>query len=104
MQRRFFPSRQIHVSIPQVKAIIFDLDGTLVESLPGIAASLNRALTLHGLPGHSNAAVRDFIGDGAKVLVERALTGGSRLDRLESVLKSFAEDYAISWPSGTERV
>lgn len=101
MQRRFFPSRQIHVSIPQVKAIIFDLDGTLVESLPGIAASLNRALTLHGLPGHSHAAVRSFIGDGAKVLVERALTGVSRLDLLESVLKSFAEDYAISWPSGT---
>lgn len=84
-----------------MKAIIFDLDGTLVESLPGIAASLNRALSLHGLPGHSHASVRGFIGDGAKMLVTRALTGVSRLDLLESVVKSFAEDYAISWPSGT---
>ena len=84
-----------------MKALIFDLDGTLVESLPGIAASLNRALTLHGLPGHSHAAVRGFIGDGAKALVARALAGVSRLDLADSVLASFAADYAISWPSGT---
>ena len=50
------------------RALIFDLDGTLVESLPGIAASLNSALTLHGLPGHGDAAVRGFIGDGARML------------------------------------
>ncbi len=84
------------------RALIFDLDGTLVESLPGIAASLNRSLDLHGLPGHSHAAVRGFIGDGAKMLVQRALTGASRLDLTESVLKNFGEDYAISWSLGTE--
>jgi len=84
-----------------VNAFIFDLDGTLVESLPGIAASLNRALDLHGLPGHSHSAVRNFIGDGAKTLVGRALGGVSRLDLTESVLKNFAGDYAVSWPSGT---
>lgn len=82
-------------------ALIFDLDGTLVESLPGIAASLNRALELHGLPCHSHAAIRSFIGDGAKNLVARALSGVVRLDLAEGVLKCFAADYAISWPSGT---
>jgi len=85
-----------------VNALIFDLDGTLVESLPGIAASLNRALDLHGLPGHSHAAVRNFIGDGAKTLVGRALGGVSRLDLTDSVLKNFAGDYAVSWPDGTQ--
>jgi len=85
-----------------VNALIFDLDGTLVESLPGIAASLNRALDLHGLPGHSHAAVRSFIGDGAKTLVGRALGGVSRLDLTDSVLKNFAGDYAVSWPDGTQ--
>lgn len=84
-----------------MNALIFDLDGTLVESLPGIAASLNRSLDLHGLPGHSHAAVRSFIGDGAKTLVGRALGGVSRLDLTDSVLKNFAGDYAVSWPSGT---
>jgi len=84
-----------------MKALVFDLDGTLVESLPGIAASLNRTLKLHGLPGHSHAAVRGFIGNGARKLVERALTGVSRLDLTDSVLKFFAADYEISWPDGT---
>lgn len=84
------------------QALIFDLDGTLVESLPGIAASLNRALALHGLPGHGHAGVRGFIGDGARKLVERALRGVSRLDLTESVLKNFAADYALSWGQGTQ--
>ncbi len=82
-------------------ALIFDLDGTLVESLPGIAASLNRTLTQHGLPGQSHDNVRSFIGDGAVKLVQRALTTVSRMDLTDSVLKNFAADYAISWPSGT---
>lgn len=87
--------------LPSMHALIFDLDGTLVESLPGIAASLNRALTQHGLPGQSHENVRSFIGDGAVKLVQRALTTVSRLDLTDSVLKNFAADYAISWRSGT---
>ncbi|MBG7608727.1 MAG: HAD-IA family hydrolase [Verrucomicrobia bacterium] len=83
------------------RAFIFDLDGTLVESLPGIAASLNRSLDLHGLPGHNYAAVRGFIGDGAKKLVERALAPGEASLHGESVLRSFASDYGVSWPNGT---
>jgi phosphoglycolate phosphatase len=82
------------------RALIFDLDGTLVESLPGIAASLNRALTLHGLPGHGDAAVRGFIGDGARMLVTRALGPGA-LVHIESTLRCFAADYAVSWQLGT---
>ncbi|MFN4872905.1 MAG: HAD family hydrolase [Akkermansiaceae bacterium] len=84
-----------------MRALIFDLDGTLVESLPGIAASLNRALIQHGLPGQSHANVRGFIGDGAIKLVQRALATVSRIDITESVLKNFAADYAVSWPRGT---
>ncbi|MES2980725.1 MAG: HAD-IA family hydrolase [Verrucomicrobiota bacterium] len=84
-----------------MRALIFDLDGTLVESLPGIAASLNRALTQHGLPGQSHENVRGFIGDGAVKLVQRALATVSRIDLTDSVLKNFAADYAVSWPSGT---
>ena len=84
-----------------MRALIFDLDGTLVESLPGIAASLNRALIQHGLPGQSHTNVRSFIGDGAVKLVQRALATVSRIDLTESVLKHFAADYAVSWPGGT---
>lgn len=84
-----------------MRALIFDLDGTLVESLPGIAASLNRALIQHGLPGQSHENVRSFIGDGAVKLAQRALATVSRIDLTESVVKNFAADYAVSWPSGT---
>lgn len=85
-----------------MKCLLFDLDGTLVESLPGIAASLNHALCAHDLPAHSETAVRGFIGDGAKILVERALSGVSRMDLAENVLQKFAEDYATTWPHGTD--
>ncbi len=84
-----------------MRALIFDLDGTLVESLPGIAASLNRALIQHGLPGQSHENVRSFIGDGAVKLVQRALATVSRIDLTDSILKHFAADYAVSWPGGT---
>ena len=82
-------------------ALIFDLDGTLVESLPGIAASLNRALARHGLPTHGDAAVRGFIGDGARMLVTRAMAPGEAARYLDHVLSSFAEEYAASWQQGT---
>ncbi len=83
-------------------AFIFDLDGTLVESLPGIAASLNRALARHGLPTHGDAAVRGFIGDGARMLCSRAMAPGETAQHLESVLRIFAEEYAASWQHGTQ--
>lgn len=82
-------------------ALIFDLDGTLVESLPGIAASLNRTLQVHGLPSHPESSVRGFIGDGARMLVTRALSPASLDLHLESVLRGFSEDYSASWQHGT---
>lgn len=82
--------------------LIFDLDGTLVDSLPGIAASLNRSLELHGLPGHSNAAVCSFVGNGVKVLVQRAAPPGSDPELIESLVSLFKKDYEQSWRSGTQ--
>jgi phosphoglycolate phosphatase len=81
--------------------LIFDLDGTLVDSLPGIAATLNRTLTAHGLPGHSDARVRSFIGDGIRNLILRALSITPDTATLESLLGLYRKDYALSWKSGT---
>lgn len=59
------------------RTAIFDLDGTLVDSAPDIAAALNRAvavpLAARGLPPFALPEVAAMIGDGARVLVERAL-------------------------------
>ena len=81
--------------------LIFDLDGTLVDSLDGIAASLNRSLTVHGLPGHSHANVRSFVGDGLKILVERAAPRDADSTLIESLIALFKKDYEQSWQHGT---
>ena len=81
-------------------AWIFDLDGTLVDSLPGIAASLNFALCACGCRTHDAAAVRGFIGDGAEMLVRRAV-GHDDAVMQERVLAQFREHYAAHWHEGT---
>lgn len=83
-------------------SLIFDLDGTLVDSLPGIAASLNRTLTAHGLPGHSNTAIRSFVGDGLRTLVQRAAPAGANPALIESLVSLFKKDYDLSWAQGTK--
>lgn len=55
------------------KAILFDLDGTLTDTLADISAAMNRALTLHGLPVWPEADYRYLVGNGAKVLSERCV-------------------------------
>jgi phosphoglycolate phosphatase len=82
--------------------LIFDLDGTLVDSLSGIAGSLNRSLTMHGLPQHSDAAVRSFIGNGLENLVRRAAPAGADTPLIESLIRSFKADYELTWAEGTK--
>jgi len=83
------------------QGLIFDLDGTLVDSLPGIADSLNRALGNLRLPLHSFQEVRRFIGNGARVLVTRAAPEGADQTQLERLESEFKADYELTWPGGT---
>ncbi len=53
------------------RAVIFDLDGTLIDSLPDLRATLNRSLARHGLAPLSADQVRPMVGDGSKKLLER---------------------------------
>ena len=56
-----------------IRAVLFDLDGTLTDTLEDIAAAMNRSLRLHGLPEWPLDAYRYLVGDGAKKLAERAV-------------------------------
>lgn len=56
-----------------IRAVLFDLDGTLTDTLADIADAMNRALRLHGLPEWPLEAYRYLVGDGAKKLAERAV-------------------------------
>jgi phosphoglycolate phosphatase len=82
--------------------VIFDLDGTLVDSLPGIAASLNRSLSAHALPEHPRAAIRGFVGDGLRTLVQRAAPAGTDAAGIDSLIGVFKADYALTWADGTK--
>lgn len=56
-----------------IRAVLFDLDGTLTNTLKDIADAMNRSLRLHGLPEWPLDAYRYLVGDGAKKLAERAV-------------------------------
>ena len=60
---------------PPPELIAFDLDGTLVDSIPDVARCIDRTMLRFGVPARGEALVRDWIGDGVKRLVDRALTG-----------------------------
>lgn len=77
------------------KAVVFDLDGTLVNSLYDLASSMNKALAACGLPVYPADAYRQFVGNGRTVLVERAV-GGERLtpEIKARVIDLFDKDYA----------
>lgn len=81
--------------------LIFDLDGTLVDSLSGIAASLNHALAASGLPVHPPGSVRKFIGNGAKILIRRATPADADETLLNTLEQAFKSHYDLTWPDGT---
>ena len=71
MSRR--PRYALAMSDEALDLVIFDLDGTLVDSLPDIAAALNHALATHGLQVQPTEVVATLVGDGILALAERAL-------------------------------
>ena len=75
-----------------LQAVIFDLDGTLVDTLSDIASACNHTLAHAGLPTHSLDAYRRFVGGGARVLVERALPAHA-LGELDVLLEDFRTHY-----------
>lgn len=74
-----------------MRGVIFDLDGTLINSLPDLANAMDHVLGERGLPGWSHAEYEQFIGEGARVLVRRAL--GERVELEDDVLAAFRARY-----------
>lgn len=74
------------------RAALFDLDGTLVDSAPDLAAALTRLVAARNLPGFSRGDVIPMIGDGARVLVDRAFAARGLVPDA-AALPAFLADY-----------
>lgn len=84
------------------RAAIFDLDGTLLDTLVDIAESANEALAAADLPGHPVDAYRTFVGDGMHVLIQRILPRQQADDEtIARVLELYRAAYGRRWNNRT---
>lgn len=77
----------------QYSTYIFDLDGTLLDTLGDLAQSTNHALREMGMPERSLAEVRQFVGNGVRKLIERAVPEGTSSEVTEETLAVFKAHY-----------
>jgi phosphoglycolate phosphatase len=87
-----------------LRAVLFDLDGTLVDSLEDLADSANAVLRELGFPTHPVDAYRHFVGDGARVLMTRVLPAADRDEaHITQCLRRFVDAYEEHWNLKTHR-
>jgi len=82
----------------QFKVILFDLDGTLLDTLEDLGNSVNRVLAEKKFPTHDLDLYRYFVGDGALMLITRALPKQMRNnDTIQACVDEFKKDYSQNW-------
>lgn len=74
---------------------IFDLDGTLLDTITDLAIATNYALRIHKMPEHTIEDVRMFVGNGVKKLIERVIPDGMENPDFENVYQAFRKYYMI---------
>lgn len=85
-----------------IKAVLFDLDGTLVNSLFDLADGVNHALSLKGYPTHPVESFKYFVGDGIPKMIERALPSDCRdADTINQIKDVFLSYYAVHYADNT---
>ncbi len=77
----------------KVNTIIFDLDGTILDTLEDLKNSVNYALSNNNLPERSLAEVRAFVGNGIRLLMERSVPNGTDNDTFDKCFVDFKEHY-----------
>ncbi len=81
-----------------MQAILFDLDGTLLDTLDDLASSMNAVLTARGLPLHDNESYKYFVGDGVENLVLRSLPKELRREpMLSECIAEMRAEYSRRW-------
>jgi phosphoglycolate phosphatase len=84
------------------RAVIFDLDGTLLDTLDDLATAANSVLAAMDMPVHPVDAYRYFVGDGVRTLMERVLPESARLpEKVDQAVDAFQTEYAKNWHDRT---
>lgn len=76
------------------KLVIFDMDGTILNTLEDLTDSTNATLEHFGYPVHSIEDVRHFVGNGIRKLIERAVPSGLSTERIDEIHRYFLDYYA----------
>ena len=76
----------------KIKAILFDLDGTLIDSVTDLANSVNFTLNKVGLPTHTREEIKNFVGDGVQKLIKRSL-GQRNMEKYSEAFALFMDHY-----------
>jgi len=85
------------------RAILFDLDGTLLDTVSDLADSMNSVLSAAGLPVHDTQAYKYFVGKGMKNLTYKALPDSYRVnDTVDRYVKAMLEEYEKRWDKKTK--
>lgn len=79
----------------QLNTVIFDLDGTLLDTLEDLMDAVNYALRLYGMPERTLDEVRRFVGNGVRLLVERSVPDGAKNPKFEQVFDAFRGYYSV---------
>ena len=78
-------------------SIIFDLDGTLLDTLTDLADTANEVLARHSFPQHSRNAYKQFVGDGLFVLMQRIVPAGTKEKVVQQCCDLFTDLYSKNW-------
>ena len=84
----------------RIKAILFDLDGTLIDSVTDLANSVNYTLAKLSLPIHTPGEIRRFVGDGVQKLIKRSL-GPAHMDKFDDAFTIFMDYYGLHLTDNT---
>lgn len=84
-----------------ISTVIFDLDGTLLDTLEGLCRSVNYALALHGFPLRTLDEVRRFVGHGVARLIHCCVPEGTRGEEEAACLADFRAHYSAHMEEGT---
>ena len=85
----------------KIRAVLFDLDGTVLSTLEDLKIATNAALAMHNFPTHTLEDVCRFVGNGIRKLIERAVPANTSLEKIEEVLSDFKTYYGAHCTENT---